>query len=300
MVMFKNKNVRGQRDGTRSRAVIDRVHERARAQASKYRTAREAKYTLCGGGPWEEVLRVLMDGDVRGYQDKNRLRVRTGRLGTLDDDQLEAAGGRNDSVSARTLEDVDMEDGAGITLEEEQRTRRDGTGETHRTLSWIWTMKSRAPKDKDYSDDILRSEWVKSRARANRCKEEVLLLREEMRRVLLFLEWKNEWWSQWQDLREGLSPELDEGLKAFAMGQADLQQRLAAHFQGIWKGPLDDRSTENLFTTDTSSNDVDNPEEEDDDDDNGDDNDEDDSDDDNRDEFLEDLGLGEDNEGDDY
>ena len=29
MVYFKNKNVRGQREGTRSRAIIDRVHDRA-------------------------------------------------------------------------------------------------------------------------------------------------------------------------------------------------------------------------------------------------------------------------------
>ena len=78
MVKFKNQNVRGQREGLRSRAVIDRVHERARMHAAKYRAARDAKYALSGGGPWEEVLRVLMDADVRGYQDKNRLRVRTG------------------------------------------------------------------------------------------------------------------------------------------------------------------------------------------------------------------------------
>jgi hypothetical protein len=37
MVYFKNKNVRGQRDGTRSQAVIDRVHARTRLSAEKYR-----------------------------------------------------------------------------------------------------------------------------------------------------------------------------------------------------------------------------------------------------------------------
>ena len=40
MVAFKNKNICGQCDGLRSRTVIDRVHERARVAAEKYRSAR--------------------------------------------------------------------------------------------------------------------------------------------------------------------------------------------------------------------------------------------------------------------
>ncbi len=43
MVYFKNKNVRGQRDGTRSRSIIDRVHKRAIQSVQKYRAARQAK-----------------------------------------------------------------------------------------------------------------------------------------------------------------------------------------------------------------------------------------------------------------
>jgi hypothetical protein len=232
MIMFKNKNVRGQKDGLRSRSVIDRVHEKAREQAAKYRTAREAKYALCGEGPWKDVLRVLLDGDVRGYRDKNILRVRKGRPGTLEDEQVEVAGDSG-------IKNAEMEDGSGIPLLEEERDRRDGTGETRRTLSWIWTTESRTPNEGDETDDVLRSEWAKSRARANRCKEEVLLLKEEMRRVLVFLEWKSDWWLQQQSLREGLPLELGEGLRAFSFGQADLQKHLASHFKEIWCHALD-------------------------------------------------------------
>jgi hypothetical protein len=242
MIMFKNKNIRGQRGGLRSRSVIDRVHERAREQAAKYRTAREAKYALSGAGSWEEVLRVLLDGDVRGYQHKNVLRIRKGRPGTLDDEQLEAARG---SSSTGDIEDAHIEDGTRIPLWEEERERRDGTGETRRTLSWIWTTKSRTPNADDETDDILRSEWAKSRARANRCKEEVLLLREEMRRVLVFLEWKSNWWLQRQSLREGVARELGEGLMGYALEQADLQQHLASHFQEIWHGSLNNPDGDN-------------------------------------------------------
>ena len=78
MIAFKNRNICGQHEGTRSRAVIDRVHERARNMAQKYRAARAAKMKLVGSGPWEEVFRVLEDADVRGYQDAQRLRPRLG------------------------------------------------------------------------------------------------------------------------------------------------------------------------------------------------------------------------------
>jgi hypothetical protein len=78
-----------------------------------------------------------------------------------------------------------------------------------------------------------------------------------MRQVLVFLEWKSEWWLQCLRLREGLSRDLDEGLKAFVMGQADLQRRLAVHFREIWKGSLHDSAAENSTN---STNNADDPE----------------------------------------
>lgn len=124
MIQFKNKNIRGQRDGTRSRAVIDRVHDRARASAAKYRAAREALCSLRGPGGWEEMFRVLEDSDIRGYQDPDRLRPRKGRQGIWEDGEV--------------LGDIEGPVEGEFTLFNETRARRDGTGETRRTLSWIW------------------------------------------------------------------------------------------------------------------------------------------------------------------
>jgi len=78
-------------------------------------------------------------------------------------------------------------DGDGIDLMGEIREKRDGTGETQCALSWIWTSGTRSPDSEDEDDDILQVEWSKSQARAGRCREEVLLLKEEMRRVVAFL-----------------------------------------------------------------------------------------------------------------
>ena len=173
--MFKNKNVRSQRKGTHSRTVIDHVHERVKAAAEKYCAGRRAKLALAGEGKWEQVLQVLNDSDVRRYQDPNRLIVRQGRRGMLEDGQVEAE-------SCVGMEDDDNGDeGSDINLLPEIRGCQDGTGETRRTLSWIWTTKSRLPNPSDDGDDILQAEWAKSQLHTARGQEEVLLLREEMR-----------------------------------------------------------------------------------------------------------------------
>ncbi|KAF8202527.1 hypothetical protein BJ912DRAFT_842756 [Pholiota molesta] len=253
MVLFKNKNVRGQTEGTRSRTVIDRVHSRAKAAAVKYRAARHAKLALSGHGDWENELKILADNDIRAYQDPNRLRPRTGRRGTLEDDQLDAA------PASETM-DVD-ESQPDIDLLPQIRDRRDGTGETRRTLSWIWTT-LRLHDPSDATDDILRSEWAKSRARVNRSTEEVLLLKEEMRRTLEFLEWKATWWLERQSLRTGLSKELTEGLIVYAASQASLQRSLARHFRALWIVPLNDANTQNTESGDDEDEDDDDEDDE--------------------------------------
>lgn len=176
MVAFKNKNVRGQRQSTRSRTIIDQVHERARHAAEKYCAAHAAKLELSGLGDWQNVLRVLNDSDVRGYQDPDQLKIRTGCAGTLEDGQVKGP------EPAST----------GLSLFNEVRHRCDGTGETRHTLSWIWTTKTPINGEiNDEGDEILRTKWAKSRVHTIRCKEEVMLLKEEMRRVTEFLDWKS-------------------------------------------------------------------------------------------------------------
>ena len=261
LVEFKNRNVRGQCDSTRSRTIIDRVHERAKVAAEKYRVARRAKLALVGPGDWEETLRILNDGDIRGYQDPERLRVRRGHMGTLDDEQAAAAAA---AAAIQDAVDVEMDDDvADDILFEQVRERRDGTGETHRALSWIWTTESRTPNPDDGSDDILRAEWAKSRARAARCREEVLLLKEEMRRVIAFLDWKAAWWVDRRGARKDVTnKDLQEGLYAYAETQADLQKALEEEFRTIWKVSLNDSPA-------SLEDDIDDGDEDDDDDDEG-------------------------------
>jgi len=232
MVHFKNKNVRGQTSSTRSRAVIDRIQERAAHLAHYYRLVRAAKLSLSGPGQWEKQLQDLKDGDVRSYQDPNRLKKQHGRRGTIEDGQLETLVPSSGVGSATD----------SINLMPESRSRRDGTGEMTRTLSWIWLVERRDGKveglNDDENDDILRSEWAKSRARANRSSEEVMMVREEMRRLVEFLMWMARVWSERQSKRVVGDKALAEGLVAYAVEQAALQRRLCAAFQTLFKTPL--------------------------------------------------------------
>ncbi|PPQ73936.1 hypothetical protein CVT26_006557 [Gymnopilus dilepis] len=232
MVQFKNKNIRGQRSGTRSRELINRVHNRARKYAARYRAARAAKLVLSGPGPWESTLRPLQDSDVRSYQDPERLKPSQRRPGTYEDGK---------EPEPACTEDGRVDDGSGIDLMPENRSRRDGSGRTRLMISWIWTVASSnadSPEAKD--DNLLRAEWARSRARVNRATEEVELIREEMRRVSEYVKWKATWWRLRQRARLVQDVVLAEGLSSYCLDQASRQEALCTSFQEIWKTPLAD------------------------------------------------------------
>ena len=122
MVAFKHKSICGQCDSTHSWSVIDWVHERAKVAAERYRVARRAKLALAGAGD-EDMLQVLNDGDIRGYQDPDHLWVHAGHKGTLEDRQVAV--------------EVEMEEAEGMgddvaedNLWREVRQRKDGMEET--------------------------------------------------------------------------------------------------------------------------------------------------------------------------
>ncbi|KAJ7573010.1 hypothetical protein C8J56DRAFT_1008492 [Mycena floridula] len=87
------------------------------------------------------------------------------------------------------------------------------TGEKDVSLSWIWKMPGVTDKDDPAVHD------------ANRWSEELVLLIEEMRRVLATMTWQAAWWRA-QRLRQDIDPELKEGLWAYSERQAVLKEAL--------------------------------------------------------------------------
>ena len=62
----------------------------------------------------------------------------------------------------------------------------------------------------------------------------MILLVEEMRRVIEFFEWKANWWVEQKGLRTDINSELADGLQAYAEKQAHILRTMAKKFGGMW------------------------------------------------------------------
>ncbi|EIN11591.1 hypothetical protein PUNSTDRAFT_62212 [Punctularia strigosozonata HHB-11173 SS5] len=190
----------GQREGTRSRSLIDIVSRRLQLAADSYRMAYKSLSRLDPTGTWVSRYKELRKDDLRGpYRDD------------------------------------------AIPNEKSER---------HRTPSWIWTLPSGDQSsgatstevtDKKGGELYLRGEWARQRARVLRHDEELVLLREEMRRVLTFLRNKSQWWQeQWscrvksKDTLLAAGSRIARGLRAYGLRQAHIHLDLAKVFAGRW------------------------------------------------------------------
>lgn len=126
----------------------------------------------------------------------------------------------------------------------------EGVGDGSYFRSWIWlsnprvsdTLNGEAGEECASEEDvneILRVEWTTSFARLERWSEEVELLQEEMRRVVMFLEWRARDWLTKVDARRGNSAsDIQSGLGAYARKQAAIYHNLAISFAKLWHPTL--------------------------------------------------------------
>ncbi|KAJ3543012.1 hypothetical protein NMY22_g3295 [Coprinellus aureogranulatus] len=115
----------------------------------------------------------------------------------------------------------------------------DGRSQTRKVLSWIWRMVGASDDMKgDFGTDTRRVEWGKPYARVQRYREEILLVKEEMRRTVRFFTWKEtQWrraWTAWEG--HSISSEYAEGLRAYAERQGKLCRELRESFIQQWAG----------------------------------------------------------------
>ncbi|ESK83782.1 hypothetical protein Moror_13569 [Moniliophthora roreri MCA 2997] len=110
-------------------------------------------------------------------------------------------------------------------------------------LSWIWYMLG-DPADPNGSatkevEASLRVEWCKARACAQRAREELLLVEEEMHRALAFCRWRAKWWTEQLERRSNLSSPLSEGLQAYAKKQSSHELQRAEQWEERWRAVHD-------------------------------------------------------------
>lgn len=221
---FKKVQVGGgsQKMNTRTRSLMSRFWDKTMRCAEQYNAAYQALLTLDPNGNWTARLKVL------DY--------------------------KTDLRSPRRDDD-------------------DDSRETRRELSWIWlTSREGAPlRAVSSADEIndskpltfiivlmfegsgaaavndfdfklmlifictaMRVEWAKTKARADRWGEEVLLVIEEMRRSICFLEWKANWWLEQADLRSDAPLRVQRGISAYASKQAAVCRSMAMLFATRW------------------------------------------------------------------
>jgi len=95
-----------------------------------------------------------------------------------------------------------------------------GPAENRRRVGWIWTRLGKLEQGEDeLLRDDLRIEWCKSKARADRWSEEVLLLLEEMKRVQRFFLTQASIWDQRVSAVFPSSEDIAEGRRPYSHTQ---------------------------------------------------------------------------------
>ncbi|KAF8132456.1 hypothetical protein EV363DRAFT_1163307 [Boletus edulis] len=191
---FKDANLRGQGANTRARNLLKKVDTRIEAASVQYQTAYNALTAL---GPL-----------------------------------LQRSSWQLDLQPLRTLRAEDIRAMTDLL---------DGETMGRKSISWIWKVRGAMATtttddaaENAIAQEAVRMEWCKARARAMRWGEEVVLLSEEMRRVLEFLRWDASRWEGWAKAVPLGESAQTEGHVAYAIRQATVKHTLLGQFEEKW------------------------------------------------------------------
>jgi hypothetical protein len=106
-------------------------------------------------------------------------------------------------------------------------------------ISWIWLVpKSKSEVNTNRSEEVfdegLRVEWSKSQARKMRWEEEVHIIQEEMRRTIVYYEWKQQWWLKQNPWPTTSEDTIQHGILAYSQKQAHYCKCMAESFAMAW------------------------------------------------------------------
>ncbi|KAJ7028941.1 hypothetical protein C8F04DRAFT_1265508 [Mycena alexandri] len=180
---YKKNNSRHQGANTRSRALVARNESKIRLHSEKYQTAWTAIRVLNGGDASSVGWRKLRQADIRMMEDSEDARKRNERR----KEETRRRKERERRLIAEGVEEEDEEEG----WEDEDDGNEPGvvTTESRRLVSWIWTTTGTTGSDVEL-EEALRIERAKAYARSRRWKEEIRLLQEECRRILVSFEYE--------------------------------------------------------------------------------------------------------------
>ncbi|KAK6966340.1 CxC2 domain-containing protein [Favolaschia claudopus] len=226
---YKELHARHQGANTRARNLVARNESKIRLHSEKYQAAWEAMWLLAEKDASKVGWKRLRREDVRTMEDPEELSQRQAqrkRQAKRRQEKLRRMMEEGESVDPSELaSDVDEEEGAA----DDDDDRVVNTAENVREVSWIWMGAGKTGMDAEL-EDALRIEWTKARARSRRWREEVLLLEEEYRRVLVSFEYEARKWEARAKAVPVGAVEIGfaQGAVAYAMKQANVFRDLAS------------------------------------------------------------------------
>ena len=117
----------------------------------------------------------------------------------------------------------------------------DDTSNSRYQPSWIWLVprvvdpgNTETMIGEDEFKETMRVEWSKAQARMRRWSEELLIIQEEMRRVLVYQKWKAGWWRERSSLRDHGDVTILSGISGYAYKQEAICLRIAEKCAVEW------------------------------------------------------------------
>ncbi|KAJ7021123.1 hypothetical protein C8F04DRAFT_1274114 [Mycena alexandri] len=223
-LVYKRSHSRHQGANTRSRTLVARNESKIRLHSEKYQAAWNAIRQLHGGDARKVGWRRLVQSDIRLMEDAEDLRKREER-------RKQGEARRRARTRQLIAEGERIEEDDGDDAWEDDDGDRATTTESRRVVSWIWTVAGTTGSDAELEEG-LRIEWAKAYARSRRWKEEIRLLEEEQRRLLVSLEHEARKW----EARAGrdvikvgeVEAGFAQGAIAYALRQAPMYRDIAA------------------------------------------------------------------------
>ncbi|KAJ3819033.1 hypothetical protein F5880DRAFT_1625783 [Lentinula raphanica] len=236
LLTYRKSNVKAQSTITKSQALLKRNQRQIDSDVQRYRTAWHSLEQLRGVGNsgWNK-LRLSDVRTMDGGEDR-ALGMARKRVGKKKRDADAAHGSSSDDLDLYSTDAPDVEEADDGTA---LQRARNGVGEGFRETSWIWKEGGNGNLIDDHAlEEFMRVEWSKSYSRVQRWKEELALLEEERRRVLVSLEHEAQQWDARQMYEGPLSAKSDdkhrEGARAYALSQAHLYRQIARNFCRLW------------------------------------------------------------------
>ncbi|KAJ7448160.1 hypothetical protein FB451DRAFT_1343347 [Mycena latifolia] len=244
-MVYKKHQSRHQGPNTHSQTLVARNESKIRLHSEKYQAAWNAIRLLNGGNPAKVGWLKLRKRDIRMMEDKEELSKRMERRRKQEARRRERE--KRLIKEGEMLAPVEEEgpDNGASSAEEDGEEREARGGENVREVSWIWAAAGTSGTDADLEDGefslqaSLRIEWSKAYARSRRWKEEIRLVEEESRRILVSFEFAAFVWEQRAQAVDvaGMPEQAAEGVIAYAIKQARMFRGIKVQAEATLREP---------------------------------------------------------------